>query len=243
MPLRDHFHPPLHPTRSWESFHSRWASSIADYLDGVLPPRYFAEINVRLGPQVATDVAEWQGDPRGEGELPNGPAGGQAVAVQTYSPPAPSAVLPAVFPDEMEVQVVDDRGAARLVAVVELVSPANKDRPGERRSFAAKCAAYLQGGVGVVVADVVTSKHFNLHNELTEVLQWGEPFRMQEEAHLYAVAYRPLRRAGRDEIDAWWQPLALGAALPTLPLALRGAFTLPLDLGACYEDTCRRAGV
>ena len=30
MPLLDHFHPPLYPRRSWESFHSRWANSIAD---------------------------------------------------------------------------------------------------------------------------------------------------------------------------------------------------------------------
>jgi hypothetical protein len=243
MPLRDHFHPPLYPTRSWTTIHSRWANSIADYLGGLLPPRYFAEINTRLGLHAAADVAEWRAESAAEDQLPNGPAGGQAVAVQTYSPPAPAAVIPAVFPDEMEVHIIDDRGTARLVAVVELVSPANKDRPDARRAFAAKCAAYLQRGVGVVVADIVTSMHFNLHNELVAVMQWEDRFGMAEGAHLYAVAYRPTHRADRDEIDVWWERLAVGGGVPTLPLGLRGAFTLPLDLGACYEEACRRAGV
>jgi hypothetical protein len=39
MPLLDHFHPPLSPQRSWESFRSRWANSIADALLQILPPR------------------------------------------------------------------------------------------------------------------------------------------------------------------------------------------------------------
>jgi hypothetical protein len=49
MPLLDHFRPPLYPHRAWESFHSRWANSIADQLNEVLPRRYFAEVQIRLG--------------------------------------------------------------------------------------------------------------------------------------------------------------------------------------------------
>jgi hypothetical protein len=35
------------------------------------------------------------------------------------------------------------------VAAIEIVSPANKDRPEHRRKFVAKCAALLQQGVSV----------------------------------------------------------------------------------------------
>ena len=53
------------------------------------------------------------------------------------------------YPDNLEVQVVDEREGLRLVAVVELVSPRNKDRADARDAFTAKCSAYLQRGVGV----------------------------------------------------------------------------------------------
>ena len=54
--------------------------------------------------------------------------------------------------------VRDERDDARLVAVVELVSPSNKDRPESRRAFAAKTAAYLQRGVGLIILDIVTGQ-------------------------------------------------------------------------------------
>src|SRR5262245_57186780 len=93
MPLLDHFHAPLYPQRSWESFHSRWANSIADFLQRTLPERYVAEVQMHLGSQVEADVAEL------ESTAPvNGKAGG--VAVQTWAPPVATMVLPAVFPDD-----------------------------------------------------------------------------------------------------------------------------------------------
>src|SRR3954447_11479186 len=141
MPILDHFHPPLYPTHAWKSFHMRWAAVIADTLDRQLPPRFFAEVHTHLGTQVSSDVVEFErtaepGEPNGDG-----PAGG--VAVQPWAPPAATMVLPFVYPDDLEVRVRDERDDARLVAVVELVSPRNKDRPEARRGFAAKCAAYL----------------------------------------------------------------------------------------------------
>jgi hypothetical protein len=44
MPLRDHFQPPLYPRRHWHSFHSQWASSMVQRLNGEhLPARFYAE--------------------------------------------------------------------------------------------------------------------------------------------------------------------------------------------------------
>src|SRR5947209_7298680 len=45
------------------------------------------------------------------------------------------------------VHVVDRQRGRRLVAAVEIVSPANKDRPDHRGAFVARCAALLQQGV------------------------------------------------------------------------------------------------
>jgi len=224
MPLLDHFRPPLHPQRSWESFHARWATAIADTLDRTLPPRYFAEVHTRLGSQVEADIADFERPAEPSG---NGPAAG--------------VVFPAVFPDDFEVEVRDARDDARLVAVVELVSPANKDRPETRRAFAAKCAAYLQRGIGLVVVDIVTVQQFNLHNEMVAALKFGEAFAMPADPHLYAIAYRPARRQETNQIDVWPGTLTVGGTLPLLPLALRGTRAIPLDLEASYTDACQRS--
>ena len=238
MPLLDHFHPPLYPQRAWESFHSRWANSIADTLQRLLPPRYFAEVQIHLGSRVEADVAEFEGAAAPNEEPTKGSADG--VALQTWAPPAATLVLPAVFPDDLEVHVRDERDDARLVAVVELVSPRNKDRPDSRRAFAAKSAAYLQRGIGVIILDIITSRQANLHNELMQ-LHLGEPFALPAEVSLYAVSYHPVRRQENNQIDVWLARLALGNPLPVLPLGVRGFRAVPVDLEATYSDARERS--
>jgi hypothetical protein len=163
------------------------------------------------------------------------------VAVQTWAPPAVTVTVPIVYPDDLEVQVIDLENGPRLVAVVELVSPRNKDRAIARRAFGTKCAAYLQRGIGLVVADIVTSRDFNLHNELIDVLEQADAARLPDDSHLYVVAYRPAHREKSDVLDIWTHGLATGGILPTVPLALKGAGAIPLDLEGTYNETCERA--
>src|SRR5262249_55977849 len=155
------FHPPVYPRRAWESFHSRWANSIADQLNTILPRRFYSEVHLHLGSQVEADVAEYESLAASEETSEDGQGGG--VAVLPWAPPVATMTLPAVFPDDLEVYVRDELDDARLVAVVELVSPGNKDRPEARLAFAAKSATYLQRGIGLIILDIVTSRHFNLH--------------------------------------------------------------------------------
>ena len=163
------------------------------------------------------------------------------MIVQAWAPPAAALTMPVVFPDDIEVHIRDELDDARLVAVVELVSPRNKDRPASRLAFAAKTAAYLQRGVGLIILDIITGRRFNLHNELVQLLGLDSSFSMPADAILCAVAYRPTRRSENDLIDAWPTILSLGTALPVLPLALRGSQAVPLDLDAAYDDACRRS--
>ena len=243
MPLRDHFHAPLFPQRSWESLHSRLAVAIADHLDSVLPSRFIAEVETHLGSHVEADLAEFERGDDGEWKaaLGNGPGGG--VAVEPWAPPVATWSMPAVFPDVFEVQVWDEGDDMRLVAVLELVSPRNKDRPESRLTFASKCAAYLQRGIGLVVVDLVTDKRFNLHNELVPLLNLDSSYAMAEDPHLYVVSYRPIQRGDSSLIDAWPSALSVGATLPLVPFCLRGFRAIPLDLEALYEGTCRRARI
>jgi Protein of unknown function (DUF4058) len=241
MSLRDHFHAPLFPQRAWESFHSRWVNSIADHLNEILPERFIADVQTHLGSRVEADVAEYERLDVAEWEnvVANGPGGG--VALQTWAPPVAPFSMPAVLPDVFEAYVRDQKDDLRLVAVVEVISPRNKDRPESRLAFASKVAAYLQRGIGVVVADIGTEKQFNLHNELLPLLSLDSPYAMADDPHLYVVSYRPIQRGGASLIDAWPSVLSVGSALPVVPLYLRGFRSIPLDLELTYEHACRRS--
>ena len=90
--------------------------------------------------------------------------------------------------------------------------------------------------------DIVTSRQANLHNEMMRLLGQGEEFTLPSHSMLYAIAYRPIVRAGYELIDAWPATLAVGEHLPVLPLALSADLALPLDLEATYSPPASAAG-
>lgn len=244
MPLYDHFHGRL-GRRPWQSFHGRWANAIADDLNRRLPKRFVADGPMYLGRSVAADVVEYEssnGSGHGAAEDGGAEGGGTAVAVmaETYAPPTTALSMPAHFPDEIKVEVRDTEDDYRVLAVVELVSKGNKKEADEREQFAAKCLSYLGKGIGLVVIDIVTDSHFNLHNELVRVAGHDDAFRMPDDQWLYVTAYRPVSRKKVDLIDLWRWPLAVGEALPAVPLALKSYGCVRLDLEATYTEACAR---
>jgi hypothetical protein len=242
MPLRDHFHPPLRDRLNWEGFHSAWVNTLVRQLNtSRLPARYRAEPEVRWGAYVEVDVATFEEDPAPLAEAEAGNGAATAVAVAVWAPPRPAQTFAVDLPaqDVFELRVYDERRSKRLVAAVELVSPANKDRPAHRRAFAVKCAAYLQQQVSVVIVDVVTERRDSLHDELMQVLDRTDPPHWPEPPPLYAVAYRTTKVNEAWRLDAWAEVLRLGATPPTLPLWLASDLAVPLELEASYEETCR----
>ena len=138
MPLRDHFRPPLDDLRHWEGFHATWPVMMVAQLRRQLPPRYFAEPQVHSGSSVEIDVATFEGEVAQTSKGGNG-RGGVALTgtalTGTWAPPRPTLAVATTLPvqDEYEVRVYDEKRHCRLVAAVEIVSPANKDRPEHRR--------------------------------------------------------------------------------------------------------------
>lgn len=241
MPLLDHFHAPLSERRPWESFHTTWASALADALNqDVLPPGFIALEQVHPGAALEIDVATFT-----DSAAPPSPdTGGTATVLRTiWTPAATPMVFPAAFPPTATVEVLSTEGGRTLVAAIELVSPGNKDRSTKRRLFAAKCATYLSRGVGLVVLDVVTSRQGNLHNELADLLQLDAAFRMSAGQSLYVVAYRPLRAGDAETVEAWPTALAIGQPLPKVPLSLGAEWCVAVDLEESYREACRRRRV
>ena len=231
MPLRDHFHPPLSVDRPWEGFHSNWAVKITDMLNESLLPRgYVAISEVHRGSAAEIDVATLQAT----STLP--------PAIAAWTAPQPACTVPVEWNlrDEFEVRVINRNvdGRPRLVAAIELVSPANEDRPAHRQAFAGKCAGLLRQDISLIVVDVVTTRQDSLHQELLDILELNgaAPFT----AKLYAIAYRTVE-AGEDRrrLEIWPEALTLGGLLPTLPLWLTEELAIPVDLEAAYQRTCQ----
>ena len=135
----------------------------------------------------------------------------------------------------VEVGIFSRSGGPQLAGAVELVSPANKDRPLHREAFVSKCATYLQAGVGLVLVDVVTERSADLHRELLARLGLSDT---GPGPVLSGSAFRPVERDGVRVLDVWLEPISVGQVLPTLPLWLRGGLCLPVALEAAYERTC-----
>jgi hypothetical protein len=238
MPLLDHFHPPLTDRRSWEGFNGLWAAALVEKLNrDVLAEEFFADMQVHIGSQVEVDIATLE-EARGPGKP--GVVSATALA-PAWAPPATDLVFPTMFPDDIEVQVFATVTGAALVGAIELVSPGNKDRPEARRAFAAKCVSYLTRGIGLIVVDIVTNRLANLHDEVMGLLGHGEPFLLPPSVTTYAVAYRPSRQPSGDQIELWPRSLPLGQSLPVLPLALRNAGVVPVDLEGTYSEARERS--
>lgn len=230
MPLLDHFHAPLSLQRPWEGIHSAWAAALAAQLNrDLLPPDYFAMPQVTVGVRVESDVGTFRS---------SAPAGNGALATAIWAPPAPplSAQVDFVGLQTIQVQILQEMGGAKLRGVIELVSPANKDRASHRRAFVIKCASYLQQGIGLVVVDVVTERKANLHAQLLEVLQ-VETLTWQSATGLYAVAYRAAPWSDGDRLDVWPEELSIGQVLPQLPLWIAEDFSIPVPLEESYTTT------
>jgi hypothetical protein len=240
MPLLDHFHRPWKLLRPMEGFHSTWASALAQRLNhGWLPPHHFAIPNVRLGNRLEIDVANL-----GEnGAVTTGsatpPAAEGTTATAVWAPPKPTQSGPVDFTDLdlFEVRVFDEQDTPRLVAAIELVSPANKDRASHRRAFVVKCASYLAQGVGVLVVDIVTSRSGNLHDELLQLLEFTPETPLGPVGDLYATSYRTT--AGeRGRLDVWAEKLAVGTTMPVMPLWISEERSVAVTLEEAYAAAC-----
>jgi hypothetical protein len=238
MPLRDHFRPPLDDLRHWEGFHATWPVMIVALLRRKLPRRYFAEPRVHSGSSAEIDVATFEGEGDGALAAGNGNDNG-GVTTAVWAPPRPTLAVATDLPaqDVYEVLIYDEKRQCRLVAAVEIVSPANKDRPEHRGMFIAKCAGLLRAGVSVVLVDVVTTRAQNLYVELLALIGQSDPG-LNPAPPLYTAACRLTKHENDWMLETWAQPLSVGNALPTLPLWLADDLAVPLELDDSYEQSC-----
>jgi hypothetical protein len=235
MPLLDHFRPPVVNKGTWEGFHGMWPAIIVVDLCRSLPDRYSAEPRVHIGSDFEIDVCTFNREAAAESGFTLSDSGNATSAL-----PAPTLAIE-LDPTELyeyEVLIFDQQRGRKLVAAIELVSPANKDRPETRQAFVSKCAALLQKKVCVSIVDLVTVKHFNLYSEVLEVFGQSDPAFAANPPSTYAVTCRSHHLAMRSRFESWAYPMMVGQRLPVLPIWLENELGISLDLESSYQQTC-----
>jgi hypothetical protein len=237
MPLRDHFRSPVNDKHHWSSFHGGWPMEIVRTLFDRLPPGYQAGPRVYLGSSFEVDVSVAEDDDLSPFDALGG-SGGTATLPAVEEPY--TIVADFSGPDEYEVRVYDSDRDQTLVAAIEIVSPSNKDRPTSRTQFVGKVEALLREGVCVSIVDIVSDRQANLYHDLLARLGHADPQLGTDPPALYAVTLRArTRRKQPPLLDAWYFPMAVGQALPTIPLWLSRRLRIDLPLETSYQETCR----
>jgi hypothetical protein len=238
MPLRDHFRPPVSSRTSWEGFHAVWPVVMLQQLRGKLPPGFLAEPRVHLGAPYEIDVSTDESD--GPADFPASVEGGAVATLPWTTRPTVSVETETAGEYEYALRVYDVERERTLVAAVEIVSPANKDRPRHRMAFVAKCAEMIRRGVAVSVIDLVTVKRFNLYAELMDFL--GHPTddpMCADPPPAYAASCRWVERQSKVFLETWSHALKVNEPLPSLPLWLSAGRSVPLHLEDSYEKACQ----
>jgi hypothetical protein len=126
----------------------------------------------------------------------------------------------------------------RLVALLETVSPVNKDRSRHVEDFAAKVVAALDAGVHVVVVDPFPPGPWDpqgLHGIIRQRLeQSDEPYDLPTDEPLTLASY-----VAGPQVEIYLEHLAVGASLVEMPLFLRPDRYINVPLEATYLEAYR----
>jgi hypothetical protein len=212
-----------------------WPASIVQHLRKLLPPGYVAEPRVHLGTLLEIGVGALESHDVAR----TGAASGNA-AMAAWTATDPVVAVDTDPPDEYEyeVRIFDVERERALVAAIELVSPANKDRLESRLAFVAQCGALLRKGVAASLVDLGTIRRFNLYAQLMVFIGHPDQTMSNEAPSIYAASCRWPTRGTRARLESWPHTLVVGQPLPTLPLWLREDLVIALDLDQSYEQAC-----
>lgn len=215
----------------FHAFHQSWTIALCNALNaGGLPPGYFAlPEQVESGP--IPDVITLRQVT--QTETPGASSGG--LAVMTI-PPRTRFVQRAEADQYARkanwITVRHEHG--RVVAVIEIVSPGNKDSRHAVASFVRKVTDLLEQGVHVLVVDLLPPGnrdpqgiHKAIWDEIVE-----ECFLLPADRPLTLAAYE----AGPVKV-AYVEPVAVGDELPDMPLFLETGIHVPAPLEATYQTT------
>jgi hypothetical protein len=219
------------PAGLFHHFHQDWSIEIARTLNrGRLPKGLSALVEQRAGPRESDVLAiETKNRPSRSGPVGNG-------GVVTVERPV-TRIVRRTTKEIYSVRanrIVVKHHLGRIVAVIEILSPGNKDSRAALRDFVDKTIDFLRTGIHVLLVDLfppTPRDPFGMHKVI-----WDE---IEEEDFTFP--------AGKDRIlasyetggvrAAYVEPVGLGDALPDMPLFLTNDLHVLVPLEPTYQAT------
>ncbi len=207
----------------WPYVHIRLMTIFSEQLTPLLAPHYLAELDTQIvidrgddTPQlIIPDVSVTRTSPPVEA----------ATATATMAPPPLQLRVPLEVPTRLVSMLIRHREQARLVAVLELLSPINKRRGEGRDAYLEKRRHVLHAPVHLIEIDFLRRYR-------------RMPFDDPVPAAHYLVA---ICKAGERPLCHVW-PLSVRQPLPVIPIPLLPPDPpVPLDLGQALRTAYARA--
>ena len=208
----------------FHDFHQGWVVNLTNDLNsGLLPPEYMAmaeQVTGRPIPDVVTLQAR----------APKDDTGGIAVAT---APPTARVIkkFERINYAKRADRVVIRHGRGKVVAIIEIMSPGNKDSRNAIRTFVEKAADILNQGVNLLVVDLFPPTPRDpqgIHKAIWD--EFGdEPFEAPPGKPLTVASY-----IGGDFPTAYVESVGVGDPLPSSPIFLSETRYIPAPLEATY---------
>lgn len=222
----------------FHDFHSAWCIELRKALNGgLLPEGYYALAEQHAG-RAIPDLLTLHASPGDQ----------ESQLVAEFSPRGGGTAVVMGAPQVRRRQTIEPLGIARrrslairhvsghrLVALLEILSPANKDRYSCAQAFAAKAVDALDAGIHVLIIDLFPPGKFDpqgMHGVIVNCLEdTEEPYDLPAAEPLTLASY-----AAGPKVEVYLEHLAVGADLPQMPLFLRPEHYINVPLETTYME-------
>ncbi len=219
-------------TGTFHHFHHSWIEEIARTLNRRLLPRgYYAtaeQITGNMGPDVLTLNLPVHGSLSAEPS-----SGGIALADAPPKVRFRARTEFDIYASKAKAVVIRHRSGHKVIAMVELVSPGNKNGQTEFSAFVQKADQALLAGIHLLIVNLFppTSRDpQGIHRAI-----WGEDregnFALPDDKSLTCVSH-----IGFPCTEVFLEPVAVGDTLPDMPVFLTPEVYVPLPLEATYQS-------
>jgi Protein of unknown function (DUF4058) len=211
----------------FHDFHQCWVVAIRSALNsGLLPPGYMAMAEQVTGRPIPDIVTLRAREPK------DAPEGGIAVAA---APPTARLIakIERVNYAKRADRVVIRHGRGKVIAIIEIVSPGNKESRAALRAFVEKAADILNQGVNLLVVDLFPPTPRDpqgIHKAIWDELG-DQPFEAPPDKPLIVASY-----LGGDIPTAYVESLGVGDVLPSMPIFLSETRYIPAPLETTYQE-------
>jgi hypothetical protein len=210
-------------------FHQGWITGLSNALNGgILPSGYYA-----LSEQVAggpiPDVLTFQH----ERPAPRSNGNGNAAVMTPPRTRFVSTAEPERYAAKAN-RIVIRHPLGQVVAVLEIVSPGNKESRHALAAFVEKRTQFLKQGIHLLVIDLFPPSRRDpqgIHKAIWDEIR-EEPFELPADKPLTLVSYE-----ATPILTAYIEPVAVGDTLLDMPLFLAGGLYVSVPLEKTYQAT------